>query len=122
MLAIKPRLVIPAVLFAGSVAAAQIVVQQAIPAAQVAQPAGKEDPKKAKAATVEVMTFPTDRDAKNMIQAVKDYMKEPVRLTFGSTLKPHENVRVQAFEVAVDRKMELLQRLASAAALQAPCP
>jgi ATP-dependent RNA helicase RhlE len=38
-------------------------------------------------------------------------MKAPVRLSFGSTLKPHENVRVQAFEVAMDRKMELLQRL-----------
>jgi ATP-dependent RNA helicase RhlE len=47
----------------------------------------------------------------SMVRVVKDYMKEPVRLTFGSTLKPHENVRVQAFEVAVDRKMELLQRL-----------
>src|SRR5437016_14576099 len=31
---------------------------------------------KAKAASVEVMTFPSDRDAKNMIQAVIDYMKE----------------------------------------------
>ena len=47
----------------------------------------------------------------SMVRVVKDYMKEPVRLTFGSTLKPHENVRVQAFEVPVDRKMELLQRL-----------
>jgi ATP-dependent RNA helicase RhlE len=47
----------------------------------------------------------------SMVHVVKDYMKEPVRLTFGSTLKPHENVRVQAFEVAMDRKMELLQRL-----------
>ena len=47
----------------------------------------------------------------SMIRVVKDYMKEPVRLSFGSTLKPSENVRVQAFEVATDRKMELLQRL-----------
>jgi ATP-dependent RNA helicase RhlE len=46
-----------------------------------------------------------------MVRVVKDYMRDPVRLTFGSTLKPHENVRVQAFEVALDRKMELLQRL-----------
>jgi ATP-dependent RNA helicase RhlE len=46
-----------------------------------------------------------------MVRVVKDYMKDPVRVSFGSTLKPHENVRVQAFEVAVDRKMELLQRL-----------
>ena len=47
----------------------------------------------------------------SMIRVVKDYMKDPVRLSFGSTLKPCENVRVQAFEVAVDRKQELLQRL-----------
>jgi ATP-dependent RNA helicase RhlE len=47
----------------------------------------------------------------SMVRVVKDYMKEPVRLSFGSTLKPSENVRVQAFEVAADRKMELLQRL-----------
>ncbi len=47
----------------------------------------------------------------SMVRVVKDYMKEPVRLSFGSTLKPCENVRVQAFEVAMDRKMELLQRL-----------
>ena len=47
----------------------------------------------------------------SMVRVVNDYMKEPVRLSFGSTLKPHENVRVQAFEVAMDRKMELLQRL-----------
>jgi len=47
----------------------------------------------------------------SMARVVKDYMKDPVRLSFGSTLKPSENVRVQAFEVAVDRKQELLQRL-----------
>jgi ATP-dependent RNA helicase RhlE len=42
---------------------------------------------------------------------VKDYMKNPVRLAFGSTLKPSENVRVQAFEVSSDRKQEVLQHL-----------
>ena len=47
----------------------------------------------------------------SMVRVVKDYMRDPVRLSFGSTLKPSENVRVQAFEVAMDRKMELLQRL-----------
>jgi ATP-dependent RNA helicase RhlE len=47
----------------------------------------------------------------SMVRVVKDYMRDPVRLSFGSTLKPHENVRVQAFEVATDRKMDLLQRL-----------
>jgi ATP-dependent RNA helicase RhlE len=42
---------------------------------------------------------------------VKDYMRNPVRLAFGSTLKPAENVRVQAFEVSCDRKQDLLQHL-----------
>jgi len=42
---------------------------------------------------------------------VKDYMRNPVRLAFGSTLKPAENVRVQAFEVSGDRKQDLLQQL-----------
>jgi ATP-dependent RNA helicase RhlE len=34
-----------------------------------------------------------------------------VRLTFGSTLKPSENVRLQAFEAAADSKAETLRRL-----------
>ncbi len=42
---------------------------------------------------------------------VSDYMRNPVRLAFGSILKPSENVRFQAFEVATDRKQEMLQRL-----------
>jgi ATP-dependent RNA helicase RhlE len=42
---------------------------------------------------------------------VNDYQKDAVRLAFGSTTKPVENVRVQAFEVAHDRKQEVLQRL-----------
>jgi ATP-dependent RNA helicase RhlE len=44
---------------------------------------------------------------------VHDYMRKPVRLAFGSILKPSENVRIQAFEVASDRKQDLLQRLLS---------
>lgn len=42
---------------------------------------------------------------------VNDYMRKPVRLAFGSTLKPSENVRVQAFEVGFDRKQETLQHI-----------
>jgi ATP-dependent RNA helicase RhlE len=42
---------------------------------------------------------------------VKDYMRNPVRLAFGSVLKPSENVRMQAFEVAIDRKHQVLTRL-----------
>ena len=44
---------------------------------------------------------------------VSDYTRNPVRLAFGSTLKPSENVRVQAFEVDSDRKQEMLHRLLS---------
>src|SRR6202163_2034436 len=47
----------------------------------------------------------------SVVHLVKDYMRSPVRLAFGSTLKPADNVRVQAFEVSGDRKQELLQHL-----------
>jgi ATP-dependent RNA helicase RhlE len=41
-------------------------------------------------------------------QLVRDYTRNPVRLSFGSTLKPSENVRLQAFEVADGEKPNLL--------------
>jgi len=44
-------------------------------------------------------------------QLVRVYTKSPVRLSFGSTLKPSENVRLQAFEAADGEKPELLYRL-----------
>jgi ATP-dependent RNA helicase RhlE len=44
-------------------------------------------------------------------QLVWDYTKTPVRLTFGSTLKPSENVRLQAFEVSDDGKAAMLFNL-----------
>jgi ATP-dependent RNA helicase RhlE len=47
----------------------------------------------------------------DMAHLVKDYTRNPVRITFGSTLKPSENVRLQAFEVTVHGKLELLRRL-----------
>jgi ATP-dependent RNA helicase RhlE len=47
----------------------------------------------------------------DMARIVKDYLRNAVRLSFGSTSKPSENVRIQAFEVAADRKQEMLQRL-----------
>jgi ATP-dependent RNA helicase RhlE len=46
-----------------------------------------------------------------MARLVKDYTRDPVRLTFGSTLKPSENVRLQAFEVAADSKQQMLNHL-----------
>ena len=42
---------------------------------------------------------------------LKDYTKNPVRLAFGSTLKPCENVRLQAIEVATAGKPQALRRL-----------
>jgi ATP-dependent RNA helicase RhlE len=42
---------------------------------------------------------------------VKDYMRNPVRLEFGSVLKPAENVRIQALEVPAERKQDALNRL-----------
>jgi len=47
--------------------------------------------------------------------AVKDvaakYMKTPVRIEIGSVLKPSENVELRAFDVAADKKQELLEHL-----------
>jgi ATP-dependent RNA helicase RhlE len=47
----------------------------------------------------------------SVVHLVNDYMTNPVRLAFGSVLKPSENVRVQAFEVSGDRKQAVLQSL-----------
>src|SRR6266436_2495102 len=47
----------------------------------------------------------------DMQRLVKDFTKNPVRLTFGSTLKPAENVRLQAFEVPADGKQAMLHHL-----------
>jgi ATP-dependent RNA helicase RhlE len=44
-------------------------------------------------------------------QLVKDYTRNPVRLAFGSTLRPSENVRLQAFEVTENGKPEALYKL-----------
>jgi len=46
---------------------------------------------------------------------VWDYTRDPVRLSFGSTLKPSENVRLRAFEVADGQKPELLYGLVNKA-------
>jgi ATP-dependent RNA helicase RhlE len=58
----------------------------------------------------QTMCFSATMEA-SVAHLVKDYLRNPVRLAFGSTLKPSENVRVQAFEVALDRKQEVLHRL-----------
>ncbi|HEV2221827.1 MAG TPA: DEAD/DEAH box helicase [Candidatus Acidoferrales bacterium] len=58
----------------------------------------------------QTMCFSATLEA-SVAHLVHDYMRHPVRLAFGSTLKPSENVRVQAFEVPADGKQDLLQRL-----------
>jgi ATP-dependent RNA helicase RhlE len=58
----------------------------------------------------QTMCFSATMEA-SVAHLVKDYLKNPARLAFGSILKPSENVRMQAFEVPVDRKQEMLQRL-----------
>ena len=58
----------------------------------------------------QTMCFSATMEA-SVAHLVKDYLKNPTRLAFGSILKPSENVRMQAFEVSVDRKQETLQRL-----------
>jgi ATP-dependent RNA helicase RhlE len=44
-------------------------------------------------------------------QLVREYTRNPVRLAFGSTLKPSENVRLQAIEVPEKGKPEMLHNL-----------
>ena len=61
----------------------------------------------------QTMCFSATLEA-SVVHLVNDYMKNPVRVALGSTLKPSENVRVQAFEVSADRKQDLLKRLLSA--------
>jgi ATP-dependent RNA helicase RhlE len=58
----------------------------------------------------QTMCFSATLEA-SVAHLVHDYMKQPVRLAFGSTLKPVESVRLQAFEVSSTGKLELLQRL-----------
>src|SRR5271168_2830054 len=60
----------------------------------------------------QTMCFSATMEA-SVAHLVKDYLRTPVRLAFGSTSKPSENVKMQAYEVATDRKQELLARLLS---------
>ena len=58
----------------------------------------------------QTMCFSATLEA-SVVHLVNDYMRNPVRVALGSTLRPSENVRVQAFEVEGDRKQEVLHRL-----------
>src|SRR5580658_5827007 len=58
----------------------------------------------------QTMCFSATLEA-SVAHLVHDYMRNPVRLAFGSILKPSENVQLQAFEVSGDRKFGVLHRL-----------
>jgi len=58
----------------------------------------------------QTMCFSATLEA-SVAHLVNGYMKNPVRLAFGSTLKPSENVRLQAFEVPLEGKQDALARL-----------
>jgi ATP-dependent RNA helicase RhlE len=47
----------------------------------------------------------------SVVRLVNDSMLNPVRLAFGSTLKPAASVRLQAYEVALDTKPDVLYGL-----------
>jgi ATP-dependent RNA helicase RhlE len=42
---------------------------------------------------------------------VREYLRDPARIEIGSVLKPSENVSLQSFEVAQEKKGELLEHL-----------
>lgn len=44
---------------------------------------------------------------------VNDYMRQPVRIALGSVLKPAASVRLQAYEVRPNQKMDVLRHLLS---------
>jgi ATP-dependent RNA helicase RhlE len=46
-----------------------------------------------------------------IVRLVADYMKKPVRVSMGSTLKPAANVRLQGFEVSPEGKGQVLRQL-----------
>jgi ATP-dependent RNA helicase RhlE len=47
----------------------------------------------------------------SVVHLVGDYLRNPVRLAFGSTLKPGEQIKLQAYEVSAEQKLALLRRL-----------
>jgi ATP-dependent RNA helicase RhlE len=66
-----------------------------------------------------VAALPTDRQTlcfsatldSSVEHLIKDYTRGALRLAFGSTLKPSENVRLQAFEVSPEEKQGMLCHL-----------
>ena len=60
--------------------------------------------------TRQTMCFSATLEA-SVAHLVNDYMRTPIRIALGSTLKPSENVRIQAFEVSPGDKTDVLQKL-----------
>ncbi|MDE3108723.1 MAG: DEAD/DEAH box helicase [Acidobacteriota bacterium] len=58
----------------------------------------------------QTMCFSATLEA-SVAHLVHDYMRHPARIALGSTLKPSENVRMQAFEAPAGDKQEILRRL-----------
>jgi len=58
----------------------------------------------------QTMLFSATLDAA-VAHLVHDYLSNPVRVAVGSVSRPVESVKLQAFEVANDQKLALLQRL-----------
>jgi ATP-dependent RNA helicase RhlE len=58
----------------------------------------------------QTMCFSATLEA-SVAHLVHDYMRTPVRVALGPTLKPSENVRIQGFEVSAGEKLDVLQRL-----------
>lgn len=47
----------------------------------------------------------------SVARLVHDYMREPVRIAFGSTLKPVESVQLRAYEVRPGEKLDAIRQL-----------
>ena len=47
-------------------------------------------------------------------EVARNYLKNPIRIEIGSTMKPAENVELRAFSVDADKKQELLEHLLNA--------
>jgi ATP-dependent RNA helicase RhlE len=58
----------------------------------------------------QTMLFSATLEA-SVVHLVGDYLRNPVRLAFGSTLKPGEQIKLQAYEVSAEQKLALLRRL-----------
>lgn len=58
----------------------------------------------------QTMCFSATLEA-SVAQIVNEYMRDPVRLAFGSTLKPIDSVEVQAFQVTNNDKQDVLREL-----------